>query len=582
MRRIELKISRGVVASLMAIALISALVPVLATPARAQTYMLGVDVSHHQEDPPKQQIRWDEVADSGHVYAFHKATEGATFTDSAYAGNRTDAAAVSIPFGAYHFARPEGGSLAAAQADAVSEAEHFLAVAQPAPGDLVPVLDLETNRESLGPKRLIAWTQAWLDRVAAALDAQPLIYTNPNFWTTNMNDTTTFAVQGFPLWIAHYTSKPSPIVPAANWNGSSWSFWQWTSSAKVPGISGNVDENRYPGTDLSPFIIGGAPAPEPTPGPAIPPSNESRPTISGDPEVGATLTAQRGTWGGTEPISYSYAWYRCTEDASSCSGILHQSTEPTYDLEAADLGSRMKVRVTATNSGGSSESESEPTAVVADTTAPARPQMIEPRAPRTLAEALDVAWSEPEQGASYDVRYRRAPKGSGFGEFSTFLEATSQTSAAFDALSGSTYCFSARAIDTAGNASRWSSEACTNVPLDDRALRAGSGWTRRAGAAFYLETFTRAARQGATLTVRNVRVRDIHVVAQKCPSCGRLAVWFNGKRIARLSLKANRTLDRRMIHAGGFGSIRRGTVRLVVLSRGAPVKIDGLALTIKN
>jgi hypothetical protein len=36
-----------------------------------------------------------------------------------------------------------------------------------------------------------------------------------------------------------------------------------------------------------------------------------------------------------------------------------------------------------------------------------------------------------------------------------------------------------------------------------------------------------------------------------------------------------------MIHAEGFGSIRRGSVKIVVLSDGAPVKIDGLALSIK-
>lgn len=573
----ELKIPRGALASLVAIALVGALVPALEGPARAQTYTLGVDVSHHQNA-----IDWNRVAESGHVFAFHKATEGATFTDDMYATNRAQADAAGIPFGAYHFARPQGDSIAAAQTDAVSEASHFLNVAQPAPGDLIPVLDMEATG-GLGPTRLIAWTQAWLDAIVAALDdVRPLIYTSPNFWKTNLNDTTTFAEQGFPLWIAHYTSAAAPTVPAANWNGSSWSFWQWTSCATVPGISGCADEDRFPGSDLSPFIIPGGIEPQPTPGPAIPPSNESPPTISGETEVGATLTADKGTWSGTAPISYSYAWYRCSEDASSCSGILHQSTEPTYELEQADLGSRMKVKVTATNSGGTAESDSQPTDVVTDTTPPIRPQMIQPRAARTLAETIDVSWSASEEGATYDVRYRRAPKGSGFGDFSTFLQATSQTAADFDAMSGSTYCFSARAIDQSDNASGWSAEACTNVPIDDRGLRAGSGWARRSGGSFYLGTFTRTTREGATLTVRDARVKTIHVIAQKCSSCGRVAVLFNGRRVARVNLNSKRTIDQKVIRAADFGSIRRGTIQLVVISSGPVVKIDGLALTVKN
>ncbi|MDQ3962454.1 MAG: glycoside hydrolase family 25 protein [Actinomycetota bacterium] len=568
---------RGILASLVACTVVSALVPIMAAPARAQTYTLGVDVSHHQNA-----IDWNKVADSGHVFAFHKATEGATFTDNMYATNRSGTASFGIPFGAYHFARPQGGSIAAAQQDAVDEATYFLEVAQPAPGDLVPVLDMEANRDGLPAGRLIAWTQAWLDTIEGALDVEPLIYTSPNFWSSQLNDTTTFAQQGFPLWIAHYTSAAAPRVPASNWNGAGWSFWQWTSCATIPGISGCADEDRFPGTDLSPFTIPGGIEPQPTPGPAIPPSNESPPTISGAPEVGETLTAERGTWSGTEPISYSYAWYRCAEDGSSCSGILHQSTEPTYNLESADFGFRMKVTVTATNSGGSDEASSASTGVVSDTTAPARPRMTQPRAPRTLADVIDVSWSEPEQGATYDVRYRSAPKSGRFGASILLLEGSSQTSTTLEATPGSTYCFSARAIDTANNVSGWSSQACTNAPLDDRDLRAGPGWKKRTPGDFYRGTVTKTSRRGAKLTVRNVRARDIHVVAQKCPSCGRVAVLFNGKRVANLNLRSRRTLDRRVIRAAGFGSIRRGTVRLVVLSRGAPVKIDGLALTIRS
>lgn len=572
---------RSMLALLLSFALVGSLVPLLtATSAQAQTtYTLGIDVSHHQEDPPKPQIDWNQVVDSGHVFAFHKATEGATFTDNAYSGNRTDAAAASIPFGAYHFARPDGSTIAAAQADAAAEAQHFLNVAQPAPGDLVPVLDMEVTG-GLPPQRLIAWTQSWLDAIVSALDVQPLIYTSPNFWRNNLNDTTTFAAQGFPLWIAHYTGATAPSVPAANWNGAGWSFWQWTSCATVPGISGCVDEDRFPGSDLTPFTIPGAPEPEPTPEPATPPSNQSPPTISGETEVGHTLSAVRGTWSGTEPLSYAYAWHRCEEDGSGCTPLL-DATEPTYELRPGDYAHRLKVTETATNSAGSTQQDSALTEIVTDTTAPAAPRITKPRRKHTLKRILKVAWTQPEEGATYDARYRSAPKSRGFGDHVQLVEATANRSTTLRARRGTTYCFSTRATDQAGNISEWSSERCTIAPLDDRDLkvRAG-GWTRRSGKNHYLRTFTKTKRKRASLVARNVRVRDIYIVAQRCRGCGRIAVLFRGTRVATIRLKANRTRNKRVIHAVGFRSIRRGNVKIVVLSRGAPVKIDGLSWTI--
>jgi glucose/arabinose dehydrogenase len=41
------------------------------------------------------------------------------------------------------------------------------------------------------------------------------------------------------------------------------------------------------------------------------PANTSLPTIAGVTEEGETLTADRGTWSGTEPIDYDYQWKRC-------------------------------------------------------------------------------------------------------------------------------------------------------------------------------------------------------------------------------------------------------------------------------
>lgn len=573
--------SRRALATTLAVVLVGALVPLIgAGPAAAQTYTLGIDVSHWQEEDGHT-INWQKVADSGHVFAWHKATEGATYSDPRYAGNRSEAGAVGIPFGAYHFARPNGGTIAAAQSDAIGEAQYFLDVAQPVSGDLIPVLDLESNG-GIPARRLIAWTQAWLDHVIAALDVKPLIYSGPNFWRTNMDDTTTFAEQGFPLWLAHYTSDASPSVPAANWNGNGWSFWQWTSKATVPGISGSVDEDRFAGSDLTPYKIPGAPLPEPTPDPATPPVNQSAPTISGETEVGHTLQASSGTWAGSQPQSYSYAWHRCDANGLGCGGIF-EGTEPTYELGPADYGHHLKVTVTATNSAGSAQQDSALSEAVTDTVAPSAPQMTSPAARPALASSVDVAWRSTEQGAAaYDARYRASSKSSGFGSYTDLVSDSTESKARLDVEGGATYCFSARAIDEAGNRSTWSSERCTAVPLDDRDLKASSAWARRTGTAFYLDTVTKTTSTNASIIARNVRVRDLYVLAQRCSGCGSVAVLFNGKRVGTVRLSAKRTINQQLIRVASFSSPRTGTVELRVISAGAPVKIDGLLLSLRG
>jgi hypothetical protein len=45
--------------------------------------------------------------------------------------------------------------------------------------------------------------------------------------------------------VAHYTSAPSPRVPAP-WQF--WTFWQYTDNGRIAGIAGPVDLNRFNGS----------------------------------------------------------------------------------------------------------------------------------------------------------------------------------------------------------------------------------------------------------------------------------------------------------------------------------------------
>jgi subtilisin family serine protease len=95
---------------------------------------------------------------------------------------------------------------------------------------------------------------------------------------------------------------------------------------------------------------------------AAAPVSVSAPHVSGTAVDVQTLTASSGTWTGVQPIAFSYRWQRC-DGAGVCVEILG-AVGATYMLSAADVGARMKVVVTATNSSGSSEAASDPTAPV--------------------------------------------------------------------------------------------------------------------------------------------------------------------------------------------------------------------------
>ncbi|MGH7964892.1 MAG: glycoside hydrolase family 25 protein, partial [Candidatus Binatia bacterium] len=110
------------------------------------------------------------------------------------------------------------------------------------PGDLPPVLDLE-DAKGLPAGQVIDWTHRYLNTVQALTGRQPIIYTYPNFWRTQMANTTEF--NHYPLWIADYNGQNAPGPLPGGW--SNWTFWQYTSTGRIPGITGNTDINVYSG-----------------------------------------------------------------------------------------------------------------------------------------------------------------------------------------------------------------------------------------------------------------------------------------------------------------------------------------------
>ncbi|MFL6240293.1 MAG: LamG-like jellyroll fold domain-containing protein [Actinomycetes bacterium] len=92
------------------------------------------------------------------------------------------------------------------------------------------------------------------------------------------------------------------------------------------------------------------------------PANTAAPTVSGTPTDGALLSSTNGTWTGQTPITFTYVWQRCLN--GTCSSISGAKAS-TYQLAHADVGKTVQLRVTGTNTAGSSNATSASTALIA-------------------------------------------------------------------------------------------------------------------------------------------------------------------------------------------------------------------------
>jgi hypothetical protein len=190
-----------------------------------------------------------------------------------------------------------------------------------------------------------------------------------------------------------------------------------------------------------------------------------------------------------------------------------------------------------------------------------------------------VGWNATDavSGAvSYDVRYRAAYASGSFGSYFGWKLRTYDLKAPLTGIPGTTYCFSARAWDAAGNVSNWGAEKCSLVPLDDRALTATGTWTRTEGTDYYLATVSRSVTAGAKLTSPTVSARRFILLVTKCPTCGTIDVYWNGALLGTANLTASTTVKRQAVSLPQISQAQTGVLTVIVRSSGQPVEIDGL------
>jgi len=202
----------------------------------------GVDVSYYQGS-----VNWTTLKTNGYAFAFLRTSDG-SFHDPKFATNWAATKSAGVIRGAYQFFRP-------AQ-NVTTQADYLISSigGSYTPGDLPPVLDVE-DTGGLSASTVAAKVRQWVDYVHRQLGVTPIIYTGKYFWRDQVGGPSSFV--GNPLWIAQYSSL-CPDLPAP-W--STWKFWQNSGSGSAPGVSGQVDLDKFNGSlaDLQAFVAAVAP-----------------------------------------------------------------------------------------------------------------------------------------------------------------------------------------------------------------------------------------------------------------------------------------------------------------------------------
>ena len=186
----------------------------------------GVDISYWQGA----NINWSQVAGAGISFAIVKSTEGIGRHEPNALGQASGAKAAGLKVGYYHFAH-------AGQNTAVSEANFFADALAVLPSyDIIPTLDIETNKYNLTAQQMTQWISDFVTQAIAKGVPNIMLYSYESFFDSFLLPSTVLATS--PLWLADYRSTAH--VPHG-WNN--YNIWQYSQGGNVAGIQGHVDMN---------------------------------------------------------------------------------------------------------------------------------------------------------------------------------------------------------------------------------------------------------------------------------------------------------------------------------------------------
>lgn len=189
----------------------------------------GIDVSAWQG-----KIDWKTVADYGMGFAILRITEAGNVVDSQFENNLAGCNKYNIPVGVYKY------SYAMTIAEIQREARKVVSTLNGRRIQFPVFLDLEYNdQRSLGSESIHKMADAFREIVEAA-GYKFAIYCNVD-WYENVICT---HLKKYDFWIARYPSNDDGWLQE-RLRPDFGVGWQYSSKAKIPGISGTVDRNVF-------------------------------------------------------------------------------------------------------------------------------------------------------------------------------------------------------------------------------------------------------------------------------------------------------------------------------------------------
>lgn len=189
----------------------------------------GIDVSAWQG-----KIDWKTVADYGMGFAILRITEAGNVVDSQFENNLAGCNKYDIPVGVYKY------SYAMTIAEIQREARKVVSTLNGRRIQFPVFLDLEYNdQRSLGSESIHKMADAFREIVEAA-GYKFAIYCNVD-WYENVICS---HLKKYDFWIARYPSNDDGWLQE-RLRPDFGVGWQYSSKAKIPGISGTVDRNVF-------------------------------------------------------------------------------------------------------------------------------------------------------------------------------------------------------------------------------------------------------------------------------------------------------------------------------------------------
>ncbi|MDQ4142865.1 MAG: hypothetical protein M3198_03830, partial [Actinomycetota bacterium] len=207
------------------------------------------------------------------------------------------------------------------------------------------------------------------------------------------------------------------------------------------------------------------------------------------------------------------------------------------------------------------------------------PKVTKPSKRLQDSSSITVAWTDdnPEAGLTYELRTVSGSNRQNLSDDTPLVQGVGGIETIMmDGDPGRTYCFAVRALG-AGVISDWSERVCTSVPLDDTALNRKGRWSRKSASKSYGGSYSISKRRGARLVRRNVKAKNLALLARSCPRCGKVKVLWNRRSLGRFDLRSRRAA--REIDVATFDNVKTGTVKIIVASKNRRVRIDGVGLS---